>query len=144
MLVGYGLEGRPRYADLVTLAIERKHESVEELLAGREGAVSFVEAGSAVTDGVQPAFDPTTIPYRLAGQLIAGLFESSEAGRRVALTVQVLAHEAEDKKLQLVSHPVSAVDLLDLPDPSIPRILRSFQNKLVQCAKELDGKRGGR
>ena len=141
VLVGYGLEGRPRYADLVTLAIERKHDAVEELLAGREGAVSFVEAGEAVTEGVKPAFDPHTIPYQLVGQLVAGLFESSEAGRRVALTVQVLANEGEDNKLHLVSHPVSAVDLLDLPDPSIPRILRGFQNKLVECAKEVDGKR---
>ncbi|MAE75366.1 MAG: hypothetical protein CMJ85_00665 [Planctomycetes bacterium] len=141
VLVGYGLEGRPRYADLVTLAIERKHESVDELLAGKEGAVSFVEAGAAVTEGVKPAFDPDAIPHRLVAQSIAGLFASAEEGRRVALTIQVLAHDGEDGKLRLVVHPVSAVDLMDLPDPNLRRILRSFQTNLIQIAKTIDGER---
>jgi hypothetical protein len=141
VLVGYGLEGRPRYADLVTLAIERKHESVDDLLAGKEGAVSFVESGKTVSEGVRPAFDPDSIPYRLVAQAVCGLFESSEEGRRVALTLQVLAHDDEAGKLQLLAHPVSAVDLMDLPDPGIRRILRSFQHKLVQLAQQLDGKK---
>lgn len=141
VLVGYGLEGRPRYADLVTLAIERKHEAVDDLLAGKQGAVSFVETGAEVTDGVRPAFDPDTVPYRLIAQTISGLFESTEEGRRVALTIQVLAHDGPDGKLHLILHPVSAVDLMDLPDPGIRKILRNFQHKLTQIAKEIDGKR---
>ncbi len=141
VLVGYGLEGRPRYADLVTLAIERKHESVDELLAGKEGAVSFVESGASITDGVKPAFEPDAAPHRLVGQAMCGLFASSEEGRRVALTVQVLAHDAEDGRLRLNAHPVSAVDLLDLPDSSIRKILRNYQSTLVQIARQLDGRK---
>lgn len=141
VLVGYGLEGRPRWADLVTLAIERKHEAVEQLLAGREGAVSFVERGDAVTEGVQPAFDPASIPFRIVGQLVSGLFESAEAGRRVALTIQVLANKTENNGERLFCHPICAIDMADLPDPSIRKILKNFESRLNELAKQLDGKR---
>ncbi len=143
VLVGYGLEGRPRWADLVTLAIERKHEAVEQLLSGREGAVSFAERGDSITDGVKPAFDPTTLPLRLVGQLVCGLFESNEKGRRVALTVQVLATKTENNGERLLCHPVSAVDLADLPDPSIRKILQNFEVQLDELAKQLEGRRAG-
>lgn len=141
VLVGYGLEGRPRWADLVTLAIERKHEAVEQLLSGREGAVAFAERGDAITEGVKPAFEPESIPFRLVGQLVCGLFESTEAGRRVALTVQVLAAPSENNGERLLCHPVSAVDLADLPDPNIRKILSNFETQLIECAKKLEGKR---
>lgn len=141
VLVGFGLEGRPRWADLVTLAIERKHDSVEQLLAGREGAVAFVERGDAVTEGVKPAFDPEAIPFRIVGQLVCGLFESSEAGRRVALTIQVLASNREGEAERLICHAVSAVDLADLPDPSVRKILKNFDGRLAELAKQLEGKR---
>jgi len=140
VLVGYGLEGRPRFADLVTYAIEQKHEAVDDLLAGREGAVSFVCSGAAITEGVKPAFDPQSVPFQLVGQAMTGLFPSVEEGRRVALTVQVLEHE-QDGRWHLLAHPVCAVDLLDLPDPSVPRMIRRYQDQLNQLAGELVGKR---
>lgn len=141
VLVGYGLEGRPRWADLVTLAIEKKHDAVEQLLAGREGAVAFAERGDVVTEGVKPAFDPESIPFRIVGQLVCGLFESSEAGRRVALTIQVLASKRDGNSERLICHAVSAVDLADLPDPSVRKILKNFDGRLIDLAKQLDGKR---
>ncbi len=130
VLVGYGLEGRPRFADLVTLAIERKHECVDALLAGKEGAVHFLEKGSDVTSGIEPAFDPKAAPFRLVAQTMAGLYASSEEGRRVALTIQVLEHQDGDNKKRLLVHPVCAVDLLDLPELGVVRSLRRFQDEL--------------
>ncbi|MFQ5507293.1 MAG: hypothetical protein ACE5F1_21205 [Planctomycetota bacterium] len=140
VLVGYGLEGRPRFADLVTLAIERKHEAVEQLLAGKEGAVSFVEPGEKITEGVRPAFDPDQAPHRLLAQAMIGLFASAEEGRRVALTIQVLTRDAQDGNVHLLAHPVCAIDLLDLPDASTARILKGFQQKMNLLAKQLSGK----
>jgi hypothetical protein len=140
VLVGYGLEGRPRFADLVTLAIERKHDSVEELLAGREGAVSFVEKGSVVSEGLTPAFDPAAAPHPLLGQAMLGLFESGVEGRRVALTVQVVKRDEGDGKLRLLAHPVCAVDLFDLPELGVVRHLRRFQQDLDSLAHRLSGK----
>lgn len=140
VLVGYGQEGRPRFADLVTLAIERKHESVEQLLAGKEGAVAFIESGKIVTLGLIPTFDPSQAPYVLVGQAMIGLFESSEEGKRVALTIQVLAHKkGEDGKLRFHLHIVCASDLVDLPDPSIHRILKAFQRQLNELANRYAG-----
>ncbi|PIE23308.1 MAG: hypothetical protein CSA62_07885 [Planctomycetota bacterium] len=140
VLVGYGLEGRPRFADLVTLAIERKHESVDEFLAGREGAVSFLEKGSVVTEGLTPAFDPAASPHPLVGQAMMGLFESGEEGRRVALTVQVVRRDDGDGKLRLLAHPVCAVDLFDLPEFGVVRHLRRFQQDLDALGQRLAGR----
>ncbi len=141
VLVSYGQEGRPRFADLVTLAIERKHEAVEQLLAGKEGAVAFIESGKDVTQGVIPTFDPATAPYVLVGQAMIGLFESSEEGKRVALTIQVLAHKkGEDGKVRFHLHIVCASDLVDLPDPSIHRILKAFQRQLNELGNRFAGK----
>ncbi len=141
VLVGYGLEGRPRYADLVTLAIERKHESVEELLAGKEGVVHFIERGEDICEGVKPAFDPDAVPYRLVAQAMVGLFASAEEGKRVALTIQVLERKGEDGVPRLLVQPVCAIDLSDLPDPAIPRIVRGLQQKLALVAKQVAGRR---
>ncbi|MEZ5988978.1 MAG: hypothetical protein R3F30_07615 [Planctomycetota bacterium] len=144
VLVGYGLEGRPRFADLVTLAIERKHEEVDALLAGKEGAVSFVETGRSVTADLEPAFDPAAAPWRLVGQAMIGLFQSNEEGRRVALTLQVLERkDGEDGRTRLQLHLVSAADLVDLPDPSIHRILKGYQQRLNELARQIDGIRAG-
>jgi hypothetical protein len=141
VLVSYGQEGRPRFADLVTLAIERKHESVEQLLAGKEGAVAFVESGKDVTAGVVPTFDPSAASYVLVGQAMIGLFESSEEGKRVALTIQVLAHKkGEDGKTRFHLHIVCSNDLVDLPDPNIHRILKAFSRQLGEISNQYAGK----
>lgn len=140
VLTGYGLEGRPRFADLVTLAIERKHEAVDDLLAGKEGAVHFVEKGSSITEDVKPVFDPEKVPYVLLAQGMIGLFESSEEGRRVALTIQVLAHKTAEGNTTFLAHPVCAIDLHDLPSGSIRRIIRGLQAKLTELGPQTLGR----
>ncbi|HHI79021.1 MAG TPA: hypothetical protein ENK02_03505 [Planctomycetes bacterium] len=141
VLVGYGLEGRPRYADLVSYAIEKKHEGIEELLAGKEAVVSFFEKGSTVTEGVKPAFEPENLPYVLVGQAMIGLFTTQDGNRKVALTLQVLKRDRGEEGFQLLLHPVSRVDLDDLPEVGIRKILRGFQGNLNHLAKTLAGKK---
>ncbi|GEM_PF-3024795 len=141
VLVGYGLEGRPRYADLVSYAIEQKHEGIEDLLAGKEAVVSFFEKGSAVTDGVKPAFEPESLPYVLVGQAMVGLFTTQDGHRKAALTLQVLKRDRGEEGFQLLLHPVASVDLDDLPEGGVRKILRAFQGNLNHLAKTLAGKK---
>jgi hypothetical protein len=141
VLVGYGLEGRPRYADLVSFAIEKKHEGIEDLLAGKDAVVSFFEKGSAVTDGVKPAFEPEKLPYVLVAQAMVGLFTTQDGHRKVALTLQVLKRDRGEEGFQLLLHPVASVDLDDLPEVGIRKILRAFQGNLNHLSKTLAGKK---
>jgi hypothetical protein len=136
---GYSSTGRPQWADFVTLAIDRKDEGIDELLEGEDVVVTHVTIGRVLRTQQLVEFGKKSPVYRLLGQVDAGLFPVLRSGGKAAFSFQLLRGTTLEGKPRLRLHPVGAVELTDLADPSVAQILYRFQQRLDAESLRLAG-----
>jgi hypothetical protein len=137
---GYTSTGRPKFTDFVTMAIERKDEGIDELLAGEDAVITHVTMGRVLRTAQLAEFGKTSPVYRVLGQVDAGLFPLIHSPKKAAFSFQILRGTTLEGRPRLRVHPVGAADVLDLVDPSVAQILSRFQRRLDQEALRLAGK----
>lgn len=136
---GYSSTGRPKFTDFVTMAIERKQEGIDELLAGEDVVLTHVAMGRVLRTAQLAEFGKTSPVYRILGQVDAGVFSLINSANKAAFSFQLLRGKTLEGRPRLRVHPVGAADVLDLADPSLPAILSRFQQRLDQEALRLAG-----
>ncbi len=138
---GYGSTGRPKFSDFVTMAIERKDPQIDRLLAGEDVVVTHVTMGQVLRTQQLAEFGQHSPVYKILGQVDAGLFRVLGAEGRCAFSFQLLLGTTLEGRPRLRLHAVSAVDLMDLADPSVLHTLSRFQRLLDEESLRLAGKR---
>ncbi len=136
---GYGSTGRPNFTDFVTMAIERKDDGIDELLAGGDVVLTHVTAGRVLRTAQLAEFGKSSPVYRILGQVDAGLYPLLNSDARAAFSFQLLLGSTLEGRPRLRVHPVGNADVLDVADPSVPQILSGFQRKLDQESLRLAG-----
>ncbi len=137
---GYSSTGRPEFTDFVTMAIERKQEGIDELLAGEDLVITHVSIGRALRTAQLAEFGKSSPIYRILGQVDAGLFPVMNSSKKAAFSFQLLRGTTLEGRPRLRIHPVGAADVMDLADPSVAQILSRFQRRLDQDSLRLAGK----
>jgi hypothetical protein len=136
---GYSSTGKPQFSDFVTLAIERKDQQIERLLAGEEIILTHVTMGRVLRTQQLAEFGSHSPVFKILGQVDAGLFRVLGAAGRCAFSFQLLRGTTLEGRVRLRLHPVGAVDPMDLADPAIVQILSRFQRHLDLEAMRLQG-----
>lgn len=137
---GYSSTGKPKFADFVTLAIERKDPDVERMLAGEEIILTHVSMGRVLRTQQLAEFGGNSPVFKILGQVDAGLFRVLNDAGRCAFSFQLLRGTTLEGRVRLRLHPVGAVDPMDLADPALMQIMSRFQRKLDTEALRLEGK----
>lgn len=127
---GYGSTGRPTYAEFVTLAIERRAEAIDRLVAGDDLVVTYVSMGRVLRTQQLHEFGQTSTVFRILGQVDAGLYPLVGSAEKAAFSFQLLRAQTLDGLMRFRLHWVGAADLRDIADPSVLAILKRFQQKL--------------
>jgi hypothetical protein len=140
---GYSSTGKPKFADFVTLAIERKDPEIERMLAGEEIVLTHVTMGRVLRTQQLAEFGGNSPVFKILGQVNAGLFRVLGDAGRCAFSFQLLRGKTLEGRVRLRLHPVSAVDPMDLADPALMQILSRFQRKLDTEALRLEGQLKG-
>lgn len=140
---GYSSTGKPKFADFVTLAIERKDPEIERMLAGEEIVLTHVTMGRVLRTQQLAEFGGNSPVFKILGQVNAGLFRVLGDAGRCAFSFQLLRGTTLEGRVRLRLHPVSAVDPMDLADPALMQILSRFQRKLDTEALRLEGRLKG-
>lgn len=140
---GYSSTGKPKFADFVTLAIERKDPDIERMLAGDEIILTHVTMGRVLRTQQLAEFGGNSPVFKILGQVNAGLFPVLGEAGRCAFSFQLLRGKTLEGRVRLRLHPVGAVDPMDLADPALMQILSRFQRKLDTEALRLEGKLKG-
>ena len=136
---GYSSTGRPNFTDFVTMAIERKSEGIDKLLAGEDIVITHVAMGRVLRTAQLAEFGKASPVYRILGQVDAGLFPLVNCNEKAAFSFQLLRGTTLEGRPRLRVHPVGAADLLDIADPSVPAILSKFQRRLDEESLRLAG-----
>ena len=136
---GYGSTGRPNFTDFVTMAIERKDDGIDDLLAGEDLVITHVTTGRVLRTAQLAEFGKQSPVYRVLGQVDAGLFPLVNSSKKAAFSFQVLRGSTLEGKPRLRVNPVGAADVLDLADPSVANLLSRFQRKLDTESLRLSG-----
>jgi hypothetical protein len=137
---GYTSTGRPNFTDFVTMAIERKDQGIDELLAGEDVVITHVAMGRVLRTQQLAEFGKASPVYRILGQVDAGLFPVLSSAKKAAFSFQVLRGTSLEGRPRLRVHPVGAADIMDLADPTIAQILQRFQQRLDAESLRLAGK----
>ncbi len=137
---GYSSTGRPVFTDFVTMAIERKDQLLDDLLAGKDVILTHVTQGRVLRTAQLAEFGKTSPVYHVLGQVNAGLFPVLNAEHKAAFSFQILRGTNLDGKPRLRLHVVGALDVLDIADPHVPQLLHRFQRRLDEAALQLAGK----
>lgn len=140
---GYSSTGKPKFADFVTLAIERKDKDVERMLAGEEIILTHVTMGQVLRTQQLAEFGGNSPVFKILGQVNAGLFRVLGDAGRCAFSFQLLRGTTLEGRVRLRLHPVGAVEPMDLADPALMQIMSRFQRKLDTEALRLEGKMKG-
>jgi hypothetical protein len=127
---GYGSTGRPNFVDFTTLAIERRAEAIDRLVAGEDLIVTSVSMGRVLRTQQLHEFGHSSPVFRILGQVDAGLFPLAGSEERAAFSFQLLRAQTLDGLVRFRLHWVSAADLRDVADPSVASILKRFQQRL--------------
>ena len=136
---GYTSTGRPKFTDFVTMAIERKDQNIDALLAGEDLVLTHVTMGRVLRTAQLAEFGKGSPVYRILGQVDAGLFAALGSDRRCAYSFQLLRGTTLEGKPRLRLHWVGAVDPMDLADPSVALLLSRFQRRLDAESLRLAG-----
>ncbi len=137
---GYGSTGRPEFTDFVTMAIERKDEGIDDLLAGEDMVLTHVTLGRVLRTQQLAEFGRESAVYKILGQVDAGLFRVMGQDRKAAFSFQLVRGTTLEGKPRLRLHPVGAIDLMDLEDAGVGQTLTRFQRKLDAESLRLAGK----
>lgn len=140
---GYSSTGKPKFADFVTVAIERKDPEIERMLSGEEIVLTHVTMGRVLRTQQLAEFGGNSPVFKILGQVNAGLFRVLGDAGRCAFSFQLLRGKTLEGRVRLRLHPVGAVDPMDLADPALMQILSRFQRKLDTEALRLEGKLKG-
>jgi hypothetical protein len=137
---GYSSTGKPKFADFVTVAIERKDPEIERMLSGEEIVLTHVTMGRVLRTQQLAEFGGNSPVFKILGQVNAGLFRVLGDAGRCAFSFQLLRGKTLEGRVRLRLHPVGAVDPMDLADPALLQILSRFQRKLDTEALRLEGR----
>lgn len=137
---GYQSTGRPIFGDFVTMAIERKDQGIDQLLAGQDVVLTHVTMGRVLRTQQLAEFGGNSQVYKILGQVDAGLFRVLGADQKCAFSFQLLRGKTLEGKPRLRLHAVGKVDLMDLADPGVLNILSRFQRHLDTESLRLQGK----
>ncbi|MBK8097608.1 MAG: hypothetical protein IPK26_10895 [Planctomycetes bacterium] len=136
---GYSSTGKPVFSDFVTLAIERKDPGIDQLLAGDDIVLTRVTMGRVLRTQQLAEFGNNSPVFKILGQVDAGLFRVLGAEGKCAFSFQLLRGTTLEGKPRLRLHPVGAVDVMDLADPSLLNLLSRCQRHLDTEALRLAG-----
>lgn len=140
---GYNSTGRPVFSDFVTMAIERKDQGIDQLLAGADAVLTHVTMGRVLRTQQLAEFGSQSPVYKILGQVDAGLFRVLGAEQKCAFSFQLLRGTTIEGRPRLRLHAVGNVDLMDLADPGVLNILSRFQRQLDAESLRLTGKEKG-
>lgn len=136
---GYSSTGKPVFSDFVTMAIERKDQNIDRLLAGEDIVITRVTMGRVLRTQQLAEFGGNSPVFKILGQVDAGLFRVLGAAGKCAFSFQLLRGTTLEGRVRLRLHAVGAVDPMDLADPALMQILSRFQRVLDQEALRLQG-----
>ena len=136
---GYSSTGKPNFTDFVTMAIERKDQGIDKLLAGDDWVLTHVTMGRVLRTQQLAEFGKSSPVYRVLGQVDAGLFPLLGSDKKAAFSFQLLRGTTLEGRPRLRIHPVGACDVMDLVDAEVALILSKFQKRLDQESLRLAG-----
>lgn len=101
VFVGYGPSGLPRFSDLASFLVERRHEQVERLFDGSSTVLSSVIAEQELSGELLPAFRDAVLQYRIHGQIVAGFWRIPDRSGRpepLAVTIQIVSTSVAQRR----------------------------------------------
>ncbi len=93
--VGYTATGKPSWEGFANVCLARGFESVDRLYGDHPEVVAMVQMADELSGDLLPGFGSGSLAYNVQGQVVLGLIPvglrmATDAGNRIALTIQVV------------------------------------------------------